>query len=50
MQRQVRQLPMVQLLREAELQVLFWEQPSSEGPSGPEESPGKGGFGFHAAS
>jgi hypothetical protein len=31
---------MLQLLLEAELQVLFWEQPSSEGPS----------FDFHAAS
>ena len=44
------QLQMAQLLLEAELQVLFGEQPSSEGPGWPEESPGKCGFGFHAAS
>ena len=34
----------------SQLQVLFREQPSSEGPGWPEESPGKCGFGFHAAS
>lgn len=49
MQPQVSQLQMVQQLLEAELQVLAWEQPSSEGPGWLGEPPWKCGFGFHAA-
>lgn len=50
MQQQVSRLQTVQLLLEAELRVLFWEQPSSEGPGWPEGPPGKCGFGFREAS